>query len=162
MGIKKRLITLLLLILFFLISSFSKAQSFDCDGFKNGMTKKEVREILDGWKGYSIDEKPEGISVHLISQPTKFRNFFFRNDRLCNYCKSVEPSIKNFIILFNQFTGLYGKPIDSHSEIRIDNDGETRTISFFWRIQSETVRLKYYVFPTNDQLDVMHYTEYWK
>lgn len=65
--------------------------------------------------------------------------------------------MRNFIFLFDRFSLLYGKPIDYHSKISIDNIvGETRTIYFMWWTESDTIEMEYIVMSPNDQLCVRY------
>jgi len=142
------------------IFGYSKAFPFEEDGFKSGMTKKEVREILKTWNFNKIDEEEDLIRAYDTTKTAKRRFVFgFRNNKLFSLQKDFPPSMSNFIYLFNKFTLVYGKPTDSHSEISLNSSGETRSIMFWWRKKFEINQLSYNVFPNNDQLYTVVYIE---
>jgi hypothetical protein len=132
--------------------------AFDVDGFKSGMTKKEVKEMLKGWNFDKIDEEEDSVRAYDTTKTAKrWFSFGFRNNKLTSFQKDFPPTMKNFIYLFNKFTLIYGKPIDSYSDISLDSSGETRSIWFWWKINSEIQQLSYNVFPNNDQLYTVVY-----
>lgn len=158
MNIKKHLMVLALVSLFLIVFTPQQVKSFEVDGFKNGMTKKEVIEILGKSNFDRIEDKEGTITAYDI--PTKgtyrYYNFSFGNAKLVFLNKNFPPSMKNFIFLFDNFTTLYGKPVDSYTKISLETYGETRRISFMWKTQSETIDLDYSVFPNNDQLSISY------
>lgn len=145
------------------IFGYSEGISFEVYGIKSGMTKKQVKKLIEeSWKGHNIEDANEYIRISSASEPSIGGIVFnLCNDKFCYFQKSFDPSMKNFIFLFNQSTGLYGKPFNSDSEIQLDSKGERREISFYWRLRSDTVQVRYIIFPTNDQLDLIYFTEDW-
>jgi hypothetical protein len=139
---------------FIILITFSKAQSFDVDGFKSEMTKKEVKEQLKEWKFDVIDEKDNDIKAYDNLRKTDSRLYFFNfcDDKLVLIEKNVQPSMKNFIILVEKLTNTYGKPIDTYADTSIHTFGEQHKISIIWKIGRELITLTYNVYPNNDQL----------
>lgn len=144
------------------VFTYSKAFPFDVDGFKSGMTKKEVKELLNGYNFDKIQEEDDKFGSHIMAYdiPTKntFRhyNFQFVNDKLILLQKQLFPSMKNFILLFDRLTSLYGKPIDSKTRIELSTHGESHGISFLWHAKSETIDLSYHVFPNGDDFSITY------
>jgi len=147
-----------LLILIFFGIFYSNVYSFDVDGFKNGMSQKELRENLNDWKFDKIEERDNFIRAWDIpdSGAKRWYVFTFCNTKLNSVQKDIKPSMKNFILLFQKLTSIHGKPIDSHVEMSIDSIGETNSISFHWANGKDLITLSYHVFPNNDQLAVRY------
>jgi hypothetical protein len=141
---------------------YAEAFSFEVDGFKSGMTKKEVKELLNGWNFDRIQEQEDkfGSYIRAYDIPTKntYRHyrFQFANDKLILLQKHLFPSMKNFILLFDRLTSLYGKPIDSNTRIELSTYGESHEISFLWHAKSEAIDLSYSVFPNNDAFSITY------
>jgi len=144
------------------IFGYPIALAFEVDGFKSGMTIKEVKELLNGWNFDRIQEEVDKFGSHLKAYdiPTKntYRhyNFQFGNDKLILLQKELFPSMKNFISFFDKLTALYGKPVDSNTRIEVRADGERREIGFIWHAKSETINLSYTVFPNNDYFSITY------
>jgi hypothetical protein len=155
---RKKLSLVCLFSIFIILIISSESQSFDLDGFKSGMTKKEVKNQLSEWKFDVIDEKNNVITAYdaLKTANPRWYVFNFTNDKLVLIQKDVKPSMKNFMILVEKLTDTYGKSIDTHADTSIDASGETHAISIFWKRGRELITLKYNVFPNNDQLSMIY------
>lgn len=150
------------LVIGLVIFGYSIGRAFEVDGFKSGMTKKDVKESLNGWNFDKIQEEEDKFGSHFMAYdiPTKstFRHYKFQfvNDKLILLQKHLFPSMKNFILLFDRLTSLYGKPIDSKTRIELSTHGESHDISFLWHAKSETIDLSYHVFPNGDDFSITY------
>jgi hypothetical protein len=72
-----------------------------------------------------------------------FYSFSFCNGILTWLSKSVKGTPKNLIVLFEQFTALYGALKDAHAATRIESFGELDSIIFTWEKGPETMTLGY-------------------
>ncbi len=143
-------------ILLFIMNS--RAYSFEVDGFVTGKSQEEIRNKLTEWNFDRIEEKdnfirawdnPDGPTQRLLV-------FNFCNKKLMSIQKDLNPSMKNFILMFDKLSSKYGKPIDSKVDRTIDHIGETNAILFYWRSGKDLITLRYNVFPSNDQLSVSY------
>lgn len=154
----KRIHFISLIVLFVLLFFCSNGNSFDIDGFRNGMSQETIKNNLSEWKFDKVEEKENFIKAWDIPKRGNERLYVFNfcNKKLRDIQKNFEPSMKNFIFLFNKFSSIHGKPIDSHTDSSLSNIGESWSIAFYWRTGRDLVTLTYYVHPNNDQLTVMY------
>jgi len=131
--------------------------AFDVDGFKSGMTKEEVKEILEGWNFDKVDEEEDLISAYDTSERAQRRFVLgFKNSKLNSFQRDFLPSMENFKLLLNKITSVYGRPSESDSETSLDS-GETRKITVRWKRQFEINELCYILFPDNKRLYAIVY-----
>ncbi len=131
--------------------------AFDVDGFRSGMKKEEVKEILKGWDFGRVDEEEDRISAYDTSETSQRRFVLgFRNSKLDSFQKDFPPSMENFKLLLNKFTSVYGRPSESDSETSLDT-GETRKITVRWKRRFEINELSYVLFPDSNQLYTIVY-----
>jgi len=146
----------MLAVLFFLLPSI--AHSFDTDGFKDGMSKEEIKKIVATWNFDTIQD--ENDSIIAFDKPDngahRFYQFFFCNNKLNYLQKGFEPSMKSYILLFKKLSSDYGTKIRGHSDIYITSNGENRFISLTWELPLESITLTYNIFPTNDDLTIRY------
>ena len=140
--------------LLFFLAICTEAQPFDVDGFKGGMSRDKVKEILNKGNLSNIEEKDTAISAYDLHH--RFYAFNFYKNRLVHLQKYIKPSMKQFIGLFDKFNSAYGKPVDCYINTPKDSYGESHNISFIWKKKLELVTLTYNVFPKNDQLYITY------
>ena len=136
------------------VAMYSEARPFDVDGFKDGMSRSKVREIIDKGSFNNIEEKDTAISAYDLHH--RFYAFNFCKSKLVHLQKYIKPSMKHFIGLFDKLNSAYGKPIDCYVNTPKDSYGESYSISFIWKKNLELVTLTYKVFPKNDQLYITY------
>ena len=159
---KKLFAAYVILLPFFAPISF--AQSFE-DGFKNGMSKQRVKEIVDGWNFDFLQEADNTITCYDNPNKGTYRlyqflfwlyQFLFCKNELYYFRKNYKPLIKNFILIFDKLSSKYGNKIKAYSNIELTSSGETRSILLVWDMTLLRVKLHYWVFETNDSI----YVEY--
>lgn len=132
--------------------------AFEVDGCVTGMSQAEIRNRLAGRNFDRIEEKDNFIRAwDYPDRPTsRWLVFDFCNKKLMKVQKDIYPSMKNFILMFDELSSVYGKPTDSQINKTIDSIGETNTISFSWRTGKDLITLRYKVFPDNEQLSLYY------
>jgi hypothetical protein len=114
------------------IFGYKEALAFDVDGFKSGMSQKEVENLIR-FKNFSkIDIGQESISAFDIPVTINSRiyQFVFKDNKLIHFKMSFPPSVNNFIFLFDKFISIYGQPVFSTPNIMLSSTGEMRVIRF--------------------------------
>lgn len=151
-------VVILLTVVFFLSGS-SESRPFDVSGFKSGMSKQEVKEIIKQMKLDKVREEENSITAY--DKPEKeshrFYDLDFCKDKLFAVQEGYKPSMKHFIILFKETSDKCGKPIASNPKTFLITEGEVYSLSFSWLKNKEEIGLDYTVFPNNDSLSVNHW-----
>lgn len=132
--------------------------AFEVNGFVTGMSQEEVRKLLAESKFEWLGEKDNFIRAWDIpdSPTSRWLVFTFCNKKLMRVQEDIYPSMKNFILKFGALSTAHGKPTESHTDKKIDQMGETNTISFIWRAGTDVITLRYNVGPNNDQLSLIY------
>ncbi len=139
----------------------SEAHSFDVDGFRSGMNRKEVKNMLLKMNFAKIIEEATEITAlgdYPLNQNSRFYSFGFCDEKLTRLVKSVKGSMKNFITLFEKFSGSYGKLKDSYAKTQVESFGEIKSISFIWAVASEKVTLNYSIVPKSEGINLIYET----
>lgn len=142
-----------------LLIPFASAKAFDVDGIKSRISMEKVKEIIGTWNFEKIEERESQIVAYDYAAKPSYRYYVFNfcDGRLTYIQKSIKPSMKMFIILFDGLSKTYGHPIDSDSNRSAYQDGEeSEGIDFLWRSGAEYIKLSYTVFSSNDSMNI-HY-----
>ena len=144
----------LIILIFVLVASFA-SDAFELDGLESGMSQQQVKEIVGKWSSGSLVEDRSHIHA---SRGDTWYSFDFCNGRLTQMAKGIKPSMKTFIIMFDDFAKAYGKPIEAAADrLAVTTGEEHYTLSFLWRAGEEYIVLTYSVFPENGSMDVYYH-----
>jgi hypothetical protein len=118
------------------------------------MSKAQVKSLIKSFSyGY-------GEADNIIARKDNYSRFYslnFCKDKLVLVQKELNASVKEFIILFDQLTSIYCKPMDSHTSIgTLESIGSRYAISFFWLSGVEIINIDYTVFPKNDHFSITY------
>lgn len=131
------------------------SQAFEVDGIKSGISPKKVKAIISKWSLTNIVENESHIHG---SRGDQFYIFDFCDGRLTQMTKGIRPSMKTFIVMFNDLSSAYGKPLESNAErLPVTNGEEHYVLDFLWKAGKEYVLLNYSVFPTNDSMHLYYH-----
>lgn len=131
------------------------AFGFEVAEFKTGMTKEKVKEQLKDW---SFDRIQEFSTTTLLAYdlPDKHTNrqftFSFCNDRLVGFEQALKPSLKNFIIVSNNYIKTNGQPYKTEATTSILSAGEKNLLALFWRSSNEVIGVKLVMVNDAEQL----------
>ena len=136
----------------------ASAMAFEVAEFKNGMTRDQVRELLAGWHFDRIQDSAETLLAY--DQPEKGTNrqfqFHFCNDRLAGFEQAMKPSVRNFIVITNNYIATYGQPIKVDAGVSVISSGEKNSIALNWRKGNEIVGVRYQLLPGSENLSVAY------
>ncbi|MGA2318683.1 MAG: hypothetical protein ABSG71_20240 [Thermodesulfobacteriota bacterium] len=114
------------------IFGYGEAIAFDVEGFKSGMSQKEVENLIRSMNFSKIDIGNNNISAFDIpvTNNSRIYQFVFKDNKLIHFKMSFPPSVNNFIFLFDKFISIYGQPVFSTPNIMLSSTGEMRVIRF--------------------------------
>lgn len=131
------------------------APAFEIAEFKTGMTKDKVREQLKDWNFDRIQEF-SASTLLAYDLPEKRTNrqftFSFCNDRLVGFEQALKPSLKNFIIVANNYIKSNGQPYKTEANTSVLSAGEKNLLALFWRSSNEIIGVKFIVLNDAEQL----------
>lgn len=131
------------------------ALAFEIAEFKTGMTKDKVREQLKDWNFDRIQEF-SASTLLAYDLPEKRTNrqftFSFCNDRLVGFEQALKPSLKNFIIVANNYIKSNGQPYKTEASTSVLSAGEKNLLALFWRSSNEIIGVKFIVLNDAEQL----------
>lgn len=131
------------------------ALAFEVAEFKTGMTREKVKEQLKDW---NFDRIQEFSSTALLAYdlPEKRTNrqftFSFCNDRLVGFEQALKPSLKNFIIVANNYIKSNGQPYKTDANTSVLSAGEKNLLALFWRSSNEVIGVKLVILNESEQL----------
>lgn len=134
------------------------ATAFEVAEFKNGMTRAQVKELLATWRFDRLYDSAEALLAY--DQPEKGSNrsfrFHFCNDRLVALEQAMKPSVRNFIVITNNYLGTYGQPIKVGAGINVVSTGEKNNLTFNWRKGNEIIGVRYLQLAGGEDLSVVY------
>jgi len=150
---KKYILTIIIILIPYLLN----AQISYYDGFHSDMTMAEVKQFLEERNYQNIDIKDDYIFANVLSIKNVWLayEFHFCENKLVSFRKDFDPSMKNFISLFNDLISKYGNTITGSSHINLSHPmGEIREIVLTWELSNIEIELSYMILETNDNLTV--------
>ena len=150
-----------ILIAILVITNLLNAQIAYLDGFNSSMTFNEVMTNIQ-YRGLKINT-PTGVdsiyaTTHSIHGILLVYEFHFCNNELVSFRKDFEPSMQNFINVFDDLASKYGNMIIGYSNINFTSSvGERREIALKWILQNLEIELSYTIYEINDALTVRFY-----
>lgn len=152
----------IVLALFVLLTICSKAHSFEVDGFKSGISHKEVLTKLNSMNFEKIIDKGTAIRAlgdYPLTPNSSFYSFGFCDDKLVSLTKGVKGTTKNLIILFEKFSTTYGELKGAYATTQIESVGEINSISFRWEKDSDKIILNYSIVPSSERINLIYETK---
>lgn len=122
------------------------ASAFEIDAFKSGMSREQVREAL---KSYDFERVQDFSATTLIAYDTPERGshrqfvFDFCNDRLAGLQQEVAPSLRNLVIVVNNYIARHGQPVKVVANTNVTSIGERNELAFHWRRGTDVIGVRY-------------------
>jgi hypothetical protein len=135
------------------------ALPFEIDQFKSGMSRSHVKELLGEWNFDNIDEAgPEVILAFdgAKKETNRLFKFYFCNDKLVSFEQSLKGSIKNFVIVTQNYVRQYGQPIKLDAATNVVSNGEKNSMSIYWRVRNDFIGLRYINLPNGEDLSIAY------
>lgn len=135
------------------------AAAFEIDAFRSGMTREQVREAL---KSYDFERVQDFSPTTLIAYDTPERAshrqfvFEFCNGRLVELQQEVAPSLRNLVIVVNNYNARYGQPVRVTARTNVTSIGERSELAFHWRQGADVVGVRYVVTAPVEQLMLVY------
>ena len=146
------------LVIGFSVALAGSAVAFEVAEFKNGMTREQVRELLGSWRFDRIQDSAETLLAYDQPEKGTYRTFRFHfcNDRLAAFEQAMKPSVRNFIVIANNYIGTYGQPIKVDAGVSVISSGEKNGMTLYWRKGNETIGVRYQLLPGGEDLSVAY------
>jgi hypothetical protein len=147
----------LCVLLAFVPSTFA----FDVDSFKSGMTREQVKEAA---KSYNFDHVQDFSATTLIAyddaEKGSNRQFVFEfcNDKLVGLQQDMAPSMRNLMIMVNNYNSKYGQPSKVAANTNVTSIGERNEMTFFWRKGLDVLGVRYVLTAPVEQLTLQYET----
>lgn len=140
------------IIIFCSILIFSgMANAFEKNSFKTGMTYAEVLLMLEQMN-YSIVSQQDSNIYSTAGKNGRLNNFIFCNKKLVGYQIDYEPSIKNAILLADEYTKKFGSATTTRSNIKLTQVGQINSWSTIWVNKTDYYQINLTSIPNNDSL----------
>jgi hypothetical protein len=147
---------LCLIVLGFILCT--SARAFDVAEFKSGMSREQVREHLTGWRFDRVQNSGDTLLAYDLPERNSFRQFRFQfcNDKLVGLEQSMKASVRNFIVISNNYITTYGQPIRVSTGVNVVASGEKNAMVLHWRRGNETVAVRYQQLGDSEQLALIY------
>ena len=136
----------------------SQATAFEVAEFRSGMTRDQVRALLDGWRFDRVQESAETLLAY--DQPDKGPNrsflFHFCNDHLAALEQAMKPSVRNFIVITSNYVTAYGQPMKLDAGVNVISSGEKNSMALTWRKGNEVIGVRYQLLPASEDLFIVY------
>ncbi len=135
------------------------AHGFEIDQFKSGMSRAQIREQLTDWNFDSVEDAGADVTLAfdgVKKETNRLFKFYFCNDKLVTFEQSLKGSIKNFIVVTQNYVRQYGQPIKVEAGTNVLSNGEKSSMAIYWRFRNEYVGLRYVNLPNGEDLSVSY------
>jgi hypothetical protein len=133
--------------------------AFEIDQFKSGMSRVQIKEQLVDWNFDTVEEAgPDVILAFdgVKKETNRLFKFYFCNDKLATFEQSLKGSVKNFIVVTQNYVRQYGQPIKVDAGTNVLSNGEKSSMSIYWRFRNEYVGLRYINLPNGEDLSISY------
>lgn len=134
------------------------ASAFEVGEFKNGLTRDQVREMLTSWRFDRIEDSAETLLAYDLPERNSNRSFRFHfcNDRLVILEQAMKASVRNFIVITNNYLVTYGQPMKVDAGVNVISSGEKNRLTMNWRKGNDIIGIRYQQLPGGEDLAVVH------
>lgn len=136
----------------------SPAAAFEVAEIRSGMSRDQVRESLTTWRFDRVQNSDDTLLAYDLPERNSFRQFRFRfcNDRLAALEQSMKASVRNFILITNNYITAYGQPIRVGAAVNVVSSGEKDAMVLHWRRGNEIVGVHYQQLAGGEDLAVIY------
>jgi hypothetical protein len=137
------------------------ALAFEVAEFKSGMSREQVKALLQSWKfDRQLETGADSLLVYDLPESAASRQYLFRfcKDKLAAFEQDAKPGLRPFVIVVGNYTAKYGQPYKTHAESHVISTGERNTVSLFWRSGGDYVGVRYSALPYGEQLTLVFET----
>ena len=137
----------------------NSALAFEIDQFKSGMSRVQIKEQLDDWNFDSIEDAGPDVTLAfdgVKKETNRLFKFYFCSDKLVTFEQSLKGSIKNFVVVTQNYVRQYGQPIKVEAGTNVLSNGEKISMSMYWRFRNEYIGLRYVNLPNGEDLSVSY------
>jgi hypothetical protein len=146
------------LIICIAVAFAGQATAFEVAEFKSGMTRNQVRTLLDSWRFDRVQDSAETLLAY--DQPDKGSNrsfrFHFCNDRLAALEQAMKPSVRSFIVITSNYVTVYGQPMKLDAGVNVISSGEKNSMALTWRKGNEVIGVRYLLLPGGEDLFIVY------
>ena len=115
------------------------AHGFEIDQFKSGMSRAQIKEQLTDWNFDSVEDAGADVTLAfdgVKKETNRLFKFYFCNDKLVTFEQSLKGSIKNFIVVTQNYVRQYGQPIKVEAGTNVLSNGEKSTMAIYRRFRN--------------------------
>ncbi|SRR5258706_9196161 len=141
-----------------LLLAACNADAFEVGEIKSGYARARVRELLPGWNFDRIADSDDSLLAYDLpeKQSNRLMRFLFCNDRLVGLDQAMSPSIRNFIVITNNYLTLYGQPARVDAGVNVIASGEKNVLALHWRRGPETIGVRYLQLGGGEELRIIY------
>ena len=134
------------------------AAAFEVGEFRNGLTRGQVKEMLTSWRFDRVQDSAETLLAYDLPEKNSNRSFRFHfcNDRLVTLEQAMKASVRNFIVITNNYLGTYGQPMRVDAGINVISSGEKNGLTINWRKGNDIIGVRYQQLPGGEALAVVY------
>ena len=134
------------------------AAAFEVAEFRNGMQRNQVKELLTSWRFDRVQDSAETLLAYDLAEKNSNRSFRFHfcNDRLVTLEQAMKPSVRNFIVITNNYLATYGQPMKVDAGVNVISSGEKISLVLHWRKGNDIIGARYQQLPGGEALAVIY------
>jgi hypothetical protein len=147
------------LVFWFFLCISQTAHAFEIDQFKSGMSRTQIKEQLADWNFDSVEDAGPDVLLAfdgVKKETNRLFKFYFCSDKLATFEQSLKGSVKNFIVVTQNYVRQYGQPVKVDAGTNVLSNGEKSSMAIYWRIRNEYVGLRYVNLPNGEDLSVSY------
>ncbi len=133
--------------------------AFEIDQFKSGSTRAQIKEMLADWNFDTIEDAGPDVTLAfdgVKKETNRLFKFYFCNDKLVTFEQSLKGSVKNFIVVTQNYVRQYGQPIKVDAGTNVLSNGEKNSMAIYWRFRNEYIGIRYLNLPNGEDLSVSY------
>jgi hypothetical protein len=133
--------------------------AFEIDQFKSGMSRAQIKDMLADWNFDTIEDAGPDVTLAfdgVKKETNRLFKFYFCNDKLVTFEQSLKGSVKNFIVVTQNYVRQYGQPIKVDAGTNVLSNGEKSSMAMYWRFRNEYIGVRYVNLPNGEDLSVSY------
>lgn len=133
--------------------------AFEIDQFKSGMSRAQIKDMLVNWNFDTVEDAGPDVTLAfdgVKKETNRLFKFYFCNDKLATFEQSLKGSVKNLIVVTQNYLRQYGQPIKIDAGTNVLSNGEKNSMAIYWRFRNEYVGLRYVNLPNGEDLSVSY------
>jgi hypothetical protein len=132
------------------------AFGFEVQGYSSGISKEDVKSLAG--RHYQLIDR-EGGSIEAVASGKEGIYFNFCNDKLSGVNIFWNATVKNLVLVSNDFQAKYGNAISRSKILPLSNGGALHSLELYWYKGKDNFSIYYGSSEVNDSMTVAYSTK---